>query len=356
MMKRVVSAAAFLMLLCGFVILVRPYVLQVKRSAESERAVRTFEQRISDVEYTPSESLPQPSESQTSSQSSAVRPSQATQPSEQQAFAELHERFEEYNEQIFLDRQTDLRDVFSYSSSSFDLASFGVTDDLIGYISIEKMNVRIPMYIGSGDENLSRGAAIMNGTSMPVGGVNTNCVIAAHRLPGFLGDIELLEPGDIVTLHTLWGEMEYRVEKSIVIDPFDNDKIKIIPDRDMITLLTCHPYLVNSHRYLVYCERIGSAEDEPIAADDSVTSDSSDNNTHDPDFSPQPPVTSDTPGNTQPIQAQALPDGLPFESSADDIRSENILRISGIALTFIFMTIFVIMIISQRKKRRNEAL
>ena len=108
-------------------------------------------------------------------------------------------------------------------------------------------------------ENMRKGAAIMGQTSLPVGQKDSNCVIAAHR--GYRGipyyrDIEQLKTGDQVIIRNLWERLDYRATKIKVIDPYDMDKILIQKGKDMVTLLTCHPYRGHGrYRYVVYCMR-----------------------------------------------------------------------------------------------------
>ena len=121
------------------------------------------------------------------------------------------------------------------------------------------MNVKLPLYLGATLENLRKGAAVMGETSLPLGTKDSNCVIAAHR--GYQGipyfrEIEKLEIGDKVILQNPWEKLSYRVEQIKIIKPDDSDQIRIQKGKDMITLLTCHPY--RSHgkfRYVVYCIR-----------------------------------------------------------------------------------------------------
>ena len=165
---------------------------------------------------------------------------------------------EAYNQQIYETNQEGLKDAWSYQQNTFDFSSFGLPDDMIGYISIEAMEIELPLYIGASEENMSKGAAVLGQTSMPIGGKNSNCVIAAHR--GWKGtpmfrEIEALKPGDEVVITNLWGSLKYKVVKTIVIDPTDIDAVKIIADADMLTLITCHPYTKNYQRYVVYCSR-----------------------------------------------------------------------------------------------------
>lgn len=172
------------------------------------------------------------------------------------SYEELLEQMEAYNQQIYETNQEGLKDAWSYQQNAFDFSSFGLSDDMIGYISIDAMEIELPLYIGASEENMSKGAAVLGQTSMPIGGENSNCVIAAHR--GWKGtpmfrDIEVLEPGDEVVITNLWESLKYKVVKTIVIDPADIDAVKIIEGADMLTLITCHPYTKNYQRYVVYC-------------------------------------------------------------------------------------------------------
>lgn len=183
---------------------------------------------------------------------------QSEEADDKKIYEELLEQMEAYNQQIYETNQEGLKDAWSYQQNTFDFSSFGLPDDMIGYISIEAMEIELPLYIGASEENMSKGAAVLGQTSMPIGGKNSNCVIAAHR--GWKGtpmfrEIEALKPGDEVVITNLWGSLKYKVVKTIVIDPTDIDAVKIIADADMLTLITCHPYTKNYQRYVVYCSR-----------------------------------------------------------------------------------------------------
>lgn len=172
--------------------------------------------------------------------------------------ARLRSEMESYNQQIYEEQQAGLCDAWSYQHNIFDFSETGIVDDMIGYIAIEAMGIALPLYIGANTENMSKGAVVLSQTSMPLGGTNTNCVIAAHR--GWKGsamfrDIEMLQPGDEVIVTNLWESLYYEVVKIIVIDPADIHAVKIVEEADMITLMTCHPYTRNYQRYVVYCSR-----------------------------------------------------------------------------------------------------
>ena len=106
---------------------------------------------------------------------------------------------------------------------------------------------------------MADGAAHLSQTSLPIGGMDTNCVIAGHR--GYCGasyfrHLDQLHIGDRVSVTNLWETLTYRVCEIRVIDPSDVEEILIQPGRELLTLLTCHPYASGGRqRYVVYCER-----------------------------------------------------------------------------------------------------
>lgn len=312
MIKKIISFVAFAGLITGFVILVQPYILMWQRSISNKESIISFE---SAVECAKAE------QKVTAAQAEEKITDAAKDRTEQKIFPELYEEMKMYNERIFEENQTDLRDAFSYTTGKFHFEHYGLTNDMTGYLTIEKLGIRLALYIGANYENLQKGAAVMYNTSAPIGGKNTNCVIAAHRSMGYFGEIEELTPGDIVRLTNFWEELTYRVEKIIVIDPFETDKIRIIPQKDMLTLLTCHPYWDNSKRYIVYCERVN--HEEQTHSDDQTDS-----------------KTSKTEMTTP-----RLPDGEQYTTSAEMIHAEHIVRISGIILTIIFLILFIIMFV-----------
>lgn len=168
----------------------------------------------------------------------------------------LYQKAVRYNRKIFREKQTGLKDAFSYQTAPVILRKGKNT---FGYIKIPKMRQKLPLYLGATMENLRKGAAIMGQTSLPLGNKDSNCVIAAHR--GYQGipyfrDIEQLQTGDSVIIKNQWETLRYKVTKIRVIDPYDTDKILIRKGKDMVTLLTCHPYRGHGrYRYVVYCMR-----------------------------------------------------------------------------------------------------
>ena len=172
---------------------------------------------------------------------------------------DLYEQMQKYNEDLYVSGQSGFRDAWSYQKTSFDLTEWGFEENVIGYLDIPRMDIKLPLYLGATEENMRLGAVQLTETSLPIGGDNTNCVIAGHR--GYYGaamfrDIEDLEVGDEIYITNLWEQLTYRVCQMDVIDPSDTHKVKLQESRDLITLVTCHPYRHNYQRYLVYAERI----------------------------------------------------------------------------------------------------
>ena len=177
---------------------------------------------------------------------------------------ELFNKMQTYNENIFNEGQQNLVDPFSYELPSFDLLELGFKDNIIGYITIPKIEIEVPIYLGATQENMKKGAVHLSQTSIPIGGNNTNSVIAAHRgmksHPMFR-DIENLSIGDEIKVTNMWDELIYKVVETKIISPDEVSEVLIQEGRDLITLITCHPYTKNYQRYVVYCERQEEASD-----------------------------------------------------------------------------------------------
>lgn len=172
---------------------------------------------------------------------------------------ELYRELVRRNEALYTSRTTGVQDPFLYEQSTMDLSSYGIEDGVIGFLKIEKMDVELPIYLGATEKNMSLGAAHLAETSYPVGGENTNSVIAAHRGFGktaMFRNIQKLEKGDLIIVENFREILKYKVSEIEIIDPSQTDRLLIRDGEDMITLLTCHPYGSNAKRYLVYCKRI----------------------------------------------------------------------------------------------------
>lgn len=172
---------------------------------------------------------------------------------------ELYQAMQQYNEKIYEESQTGLLDQLAGQKSDFHLDKWGIQNNVVGYISIPKMEVELPLYLGATEENMTKGAVHLSQTSLPVGGSNTNTVIAAHR--GYRGapffrEIQLLEEGDEIYITNFWETLVYQVYETKIIFPDEVENIMIQEGKELLTLTTCHPYTKNYQRYLVYSRLI----------------------------------------------------------------------------------------------------
>ena len=186
-----------------------------------------------------------------------------TESEETRDYPELWADMVRYNETIYTQGQAGLSCEYDYQKPSFTLTQYGLADEVFGVISIPAMELEMPIYLGATEQHMADGAAHLSQTSLPIGGENTNCVIAGHR--GYNGAsyfryIDKLKVGDLVSVTNLWERLTYRVCEIKIIDPHDVEEILIQTGRELLTLLTCHPYASGGRqRYVVYCERVESS-------------------------------------------------------------------------------------------------
>lgn len=139
----------------------------------------------------------------------------------------------------------------------------------MGRLRYDALKIDLPIYHGTSDETLKHGVGHLEGTSLPVGGIGTRSVLTAHRgLPTatLFNELNRAAKGDVITVSVLDQVLSYRVIESRVIEPHETEAILPDPDRDLLTLVTCTPLGVNSHRILVTAERITPTPTEEIAA------------------------------------------------------------------------------------------
>ena len=189
-----------------------------------------------------------------------VKPQPNTENSEDQLpYYDLWQDAKMYNLQLLSAQREALSSSLDYIHPQLTLADYGLDSEVFGIISIPKLNLEMPIYLGASSSNLSQGAAVLGQTSLPVGGTNTNCVIAGHRGwngADFFRYITELEAGDEVIITNLWRTIRYTVTETKIIEPNDVESIYIQPEREMVTLMTCHPFASGGrYRYLVYCDR-----------------------------------------------------------------------------------------------------
>lgn len=181
-------------------------------------------------------------------------------PPEHQPYMDnLYQFMRQRNRELFDTSQTELNGVESYQFPEFTLKYYGVKTDAIGTLEIDKLGLDLSVYLGANDVNLAIGSGHLTNTSYYLGGKNTNCVIAVHRGLGgadFLRYVTKLENGDIVRIRNFWYTLEYKVTGVKITEPDDVKSVYIQSDKDILTLYTCHPYGINTQRYIVYCERV----------------------------------------------------------------------------------------------------
>lgn len=170
----------------------------------------------------------------------------------------LYEEMQRYNENLYAEKQKNLINAEAYEQVDFSLIERGFDNEMVAYISIPVMKIDLPVLTGGTKANMKIGAARLSQTSLPIGGNHTNTVIAAHRAPStsdMFTHIDLLKLGDRVFVTSLFETLEYRVTETKIINPQDIEAVLIQENRDMITLVTCHPRGSNTQRYLVFAER-----------------------------------------------------------------------------------------------------
>lgn len=261
-------------------------------------------------------------------------------------FNELKAAMQDYNKSIYDNHQAGLKDAWSYEEAEFDLTRYGVYENVLAELRIPSMDCDLPLYLGATWSNMAWGAVQLGKTSMPIGGKNTNCVIAGHRGctngPYFLY-IENMQIGDKVYIDNLWETLTYKVTEIKVISPDDIPAILIQEGKDMVTLITCHPYPYNYQRYAVFCERCPN--DPPVKYDESgkavVTTQKTDAAT------PQ-----GREGTTEEVEVTRKT--IVKNSSAGFIQAENVLTYVIPVIIILLAAVLFFLGFVQRKKRQKR--
>ena len=204
-MRRLAAVLCVLIYLGGVIVFAWPDLNSLKTGYENKKVMEQFQDQTE-------------AEQSVSNQKDSISADSNQIPKN----AQLYQEMQAYNQQIFADGQSGLTDPWSYEQASF-----------------------------------------------PVQGTDSNCVIAAHRglkgIPMFR-EIERLEIGDELTVQNCQETLTYRVSEIEIILPDESDKIMIQPGRNMVTLMTCHPYTQNSRRYVVYCDEVGTQPEAAVDA------------------------------------------------------------------------------------------
>ena len=129
----------------------------------------------------------------------------------------------------------------------------------LGFVEIPKIDTNLPIYAGTSFDVLNKGVGHLEGTSLPIGGKSTHTVLTAHRgLPSarLFRDLDKLQKGDIFYIHNIQTVLAYEVDQILTVEPSNFDPVLVVDDKDYATLLTCTPYMINSHRLLVRGHRV----------------------------------------------------------------------------------------------------
>ncbi len=137
----------------------------------------------------------------------------------------------------------------------------------IGVLNVPTLSLSLPIYAGTTESILQKGVGHLEGTSLPVGGENTHSVLTAHRgLPEarLFTDLDKMRVGDVFYVETIAGELFYEVDQIQTVEPTETKTVQIVKDEDYLTLLTCTPYMINSHRLLIRGTRIDAPPKEVV--------------------------------------------------------------------------------------------
>jgi len=222
--KRLPLVAAGCILIVGCALLLYPTVSQWLTSGKQSQVVANYESAVDDLD-------------------------------DEDARREL-ERARKYNED--LTESVALSDPFAEQDTTentdYDTLLNFTAEGVMGYVEIPKINVLLPIYHGVGSDILAKGVGHLPETSLPVGGESTHCVLAAHSGMSnarLFTDLPKLEVGDIFYIHVYRKTMTYTVDQIKTVLPSDTSDLTIVSGQDYVTLLTCVPIAVNSHRLLV---------------------------------------------------------------------------------------------------------
>lgn len=164
----------------------------------------------------------------------------------------------QYNQMIATDYFSDSNDEYEkVLNEYFDILD--IDNGIMGTIEIPSVNVKLPIYHGESEDVLKKGAAHLEKSSFPIGGTDTRACVSAHSgypTQKFFDDIDELVLDDVIYIRILNQTLKYIVCGTEVIEPNDITKLKVEKGRDLLTLITCYPYGINSHRLLVHAERV----------------------------------------------------------------------------------------------------
>ena len=243
-MRRLLNVVFALMFLAGFLILAYPTISDQWNTYRQSRLISSYEETVSTLEP--------------------------------EDFSDEWARAQAFNDT--LTENNIYGDVFTGEDEEIEDTEYWSVlnvagDGVMGYLSIPKINVKLSIYHGTSEDVLQTGVGHLDGTKLPIGGESTHCVLSAHRGPPsarLFTDIDQLEKGDRFYIHVLDEVLAYEVD--LIHDMVDKDDmdamseaLAIVDGEDHVTLFTCTPYGVNTHRLLVRGERVPYNGEEEVA-------------------------------------------------------------------------------------------
>lgn len=233
-MKKKASTIIFVMIfLAGLSLLLYPFVANEWNNYRQKRLISTYESQVSELEA-----------------EGAID------------YEAEWKKAEAYNKALL---PSILPDSFAIASAADEpdkeyMSCLNITDDgMMGIVEIPKINIKLPIYHTTDEDVLVKAAGHLEGSSLPVGGENSHAVISAHRgLPSaaLFTDLDKLKEGDHFLIHVLDDTLCYEVDQISVVEPEETNSLAVEDGEDLVTLLTCTPYGVNSHRLLVRGHRV----------------------------------------------------------------------------------------------------
>jgi len=228
--------ASLLLILCGLGVLLYPMISNWYERAHHGEVIRTYQEDVADLD--------------------------------QREIAGARAEAEAYNARLheLIQMSDPFVSDFELHNLTYEQLLNENADGVMAYIEIPCIDVFLPVYHGTSEGVLAKGAGHMVNTSLPVGGASTHCVISAHRgdpSATLFSDLDQLQEGDEFYLYTLNNKLAYQVDQIKTVLPYETDDFRIAEGKDFVTLVTCTPYGVNSHRLLVRGVRINDDGPEP---------------------------------------------------------------------------------------------
>lgn len=218
-MKKITRIFSLILILSGIGLAAYPIVSNILAQKNASQAIVNYDDEIEDMD--------------------------------QESIDAAKEAMKQFNEQLGHAVIQEAAEEAAENVSHVDMLNVG---EIIGYLTVPVIDVNLPIYYGTSDDVLAKGVGYIEETSFPLGGESTHCVLTGHRgLPSaeLFTNMDKVSEGDLFYLHILDEVFAYEVDQIKVVDPDNTDDLQIVEGEDYVTLVTCTPYSINSHRLLV---------------------------------------------------------------------------------------------------------